>query len=422
MKKIVNIFFIVIILFHTINFSQSITGKLIDEKGNILSEIQVNLFIGTEIYTSISDSAGIFVINNITKVEPNQLPADYYVSDNFPNPFNPTTRFNITMPERGTVRAGIYNILGQSVANPIERFFEKGINYLDLEMNGLPNGIYFSQITIDNKYTVVRKMMLLYGSQHLAINNNTPHPLLKNSDKNFNIKLETKLDSLVATSMIIGSKTFTDLPSFTSNALDLGEFIIERYCPGVQSITYEGETYGTVRIGSQCWLKENLNVGNRINGNKDQQSGNGIEKYCYDDNETNCDTYGGLYQWNEAMQYNITEGTRGICPPEWHIPTEAEFKTLEMVVNQDGDALKEIGQGTSNEAATNKSGFSALLAGYRYNEGNFYNLGYCTTYFWSSSDDGIDSAYGFYIYCDGSSIYLYYDYEVFGFSVRCLKD
>ncbi len=38
-----------------------------------------------------------------------------------------------------------------------------------------------------------------------------------------------------------------------------------------------------------------------------------IEKYCYDNNEANCDIYGGLYQWNEMMQYVTTEGVQGIC-------------------------------------------------------------------------------------------------------------
>jgi uncharacterized protein (TIGR02145 family) len=56
-----------------------------------------------------------------------------------------------------------------------------------------------------------------------------------------------------------------------------------------------------------------LDVGTRINGNQDQTSGNGIEKYCYNDNQAYCDTFGGLYQWNEAMQYVTTLGTQGIC-------------------------------------------------------------------------------------------------------------
>jgi uncharacterized protein (TIGR02145 family) len=140
-------------------------------------------------------------------------------------------------------------------------------------------------------------------------------------------------------------------------------------------IYYAGKIYNTVTIGSQVWLKENLDVGTMINGtnggtNSDgQQINNGtIEKYCYGNITANCTNYGGLYQWNEAMQYVTTEGTKGICPTGWHIPTEAEFATLATTVSNDENALKAVGQGTAPGAGTNTSGFSALLVGY-YNGG-----------------------------------------------------
>ena len=72
----------------------------------------------------------------------------------------------------------------------------------------------------------------------------------------------------------------------------------------------DSKSYTTVQIGSQCWMAENLNIGTRIDGSNDQsqQTPEVIEKYCYDDNTTNCNTYGGLYQWDEMMQYVTTEG------------------------------------------------------------------------------------------------------------------
>lgn len=79
-------------------------------------------------------------------------------------------------------------------------------------------------------------------------------------------------------------------------------------------ITYDNKTYNTVQIGGQCWMAENLNVGYQ-NYNTNNQTDNNIhEKYCYDDIGTNCTIYGGLYQWNEMMQYETTEGSKGICP------------------------------------------------------------------------------------------------------------
>src|ERR1035437_7497296 len=129
-------------------------------------------------------------------------------------------------------------------------------------------------------------------------------------------------------------------------------------CPNVATVVYEGKTYNTVAIGDQCWLKENLDVGTQVNGSLEQTNNGTIEKYCYNNDPANCTTYGGLYQWNEAMQYVTTPGTKGICPTGWHIPTYAELQTLATTVSNDGNALKAVGQGTGSGAGTNTSGFS----------------------------------------------------------------
>lgn len=75
-------------------------------------------------------------------------------------------------------------------------------------------------------------------------------------------------------------------------------------------------------------LAQNLNVGTRINGLQEQTNNGIIKKYCYGDLDSNCNVYGGLYQWDEAMQYVTTEGVKGICPTGWHLPTDAEWCTL----------------------------------------------------------------------------------------------
>ena len=69
-----------------------------------------------------------------------------------------------------------------------------------------------------------------------------------------------------------------------------------------------------------------------IQGNQNAANNGVIEKYCYNDDPNNCNTYGGLYQWNEAMQYVTTQGAQGICPSGWHIPTYAKLQTLKTAV------------------------------------------------------------------------------------------
>jgi uncharacterized protein (TIGR02145 family) len=236
----------------------------------------------------------------------------------------------------------------------------------------------------------------------------------------------------------IDSNGFSSIWNFTKTSTGWTSTInytVSAPCPGTPTVYYAGQTYHTVQIGSQCWLVENLNAGTMIDGMQEQTNNGVIEKYCYGDNPANCAAYGGLYQWGEAVQYQngATDSTsanpalngnvQGICPSGWHIPNLNEFDTLTATVNQDGNALKAIGQGyaQSGGTGTNTSGFSALLAGSRDYDGGFYGLGN-TTFFWSSTESYTFDAYYLYLYTSDSGIYLIYYGKADGFSVRCVKD
>ena len=95
-----------------------------------------------------------------------------------------------------------------------------------------------------------------------------------------------------------------------------------------RDIHYNGQDYSTTQIDGQCWLAENLNIGNSITSDNKPSDDGVIEKYCYDDDDSNCSTYGGLYLWNEAMQYSNEEGSQGICPSGWHIPRETDIDKM----------------------------------------------------------------------------------------------
>ncbi|PIP77092.1 MAG: hypothetical protein COW85_10760 [Ignavibacteria bacterium CG22_combo_CG10-13_8_21_14_all_37_15] len=190
-------------------------------------------------------------------------------------------------------------------------------------------------------------------------------------------------------------------------------------CPDTPSVVYEGKEYYTVQIGSQCWFKENLDVGTMIASSSEADSmsnNNIIEKYCYNNDLTNCTAYGGLYQWNEAMQYVITEKAKGICPTGWHIPTYAEFQTLEVEVSNNSNVLKAVGQGTGAGAGTNTSGFSALLAGLRGQNSVFDGLG-INAGFWSST-----ATFDMALWYTHSLFSLNLYSSEYGYSIRCLKD
>jgi uncharacterized protein (TIGR02145 family) len=195
----------------------------------------------------------------------------------------------------------------------------------------------------------------------------------------------------------------------------------QRPCPGIATVKYAGKTYHTVQIGNQCWLKENINVGTRINGSEEQTNNGIIEKYCYDDNEENCSKYGGLYLWNEAMQYNTLSKTEGICPQGWHLPSKEEFDTLSSKSHNDGNNLKAIGNGSSAGAGNNKSGFAALMSGYRKNSGEFFGLSSFSE-FWSSTKVSSSKGIGVALHNNDNSINMGPSISEGGFSVRCIKD
>lgn len=198
-------------------------------------------------------------------------------------------------------------------------------------------------------------------------------------------------------------------------------------CPGVQSISYGGQTYHTVQIGNQCWLRENLNIGDFVAGGVAQSNNGIIEKYCYSDDTNNCKIYGGLYQWDEMMQYVTTNGAQGICPSGWHIPTNDEYSTFAATLGGHsvaGDKIREPGTAhweAPNSGATNSSGFTALGSGRRYNG---FHFGGIKVYLdlWCSTSYNSANARNFFLYGYEHSTYQGYAPKIDGFSVRCIKN
>jgi len=188
----------------------------------------------------------------------------------------------------------------------------------------------------------------------------------------------------------------------------------------------DGKNYNTVLIGTQCWFKENLNVGTMISGINYQANNGIIEKYCYNDTPSNCIIYGGLYQWDEMMNYNVTPGGKGICPTGWHLPTDAEWSTLTTYLGGEsvaGGKMKDVGSYwyPPNTGATNSSGFTALPAGTHNSSPAFGDLGY-TTDFWSSTENDSSNAWWRHLFYDTTDVYRYYNNKSPGWSVRCLND
>jgi uncharacterized protein (TIGR02145 family) len=192
-------------------------------------------------------------------------------------------------------------------------------------------------------------------------------------------------------------------------------------CPDMPTVIYAGKTYNTILIGNKCWLKENLDVGIMILGIDTAKNNGVIEKYCYNNDTNNCNTYGGLYKWNEAMQYDTKEGIQGICPTGWHVPTFSEFQALSTIVGANGNALKAIGQGSGVGTGTDASGFSVLLSGYMADNGVYSYLN-INAHFWSSTQSSSANANLMGLLYSDTLIYLHAFYKTYGFCVRCVND
>lgn len=177
-----------------------------------------------------------------------------------------------------------------------------------------------------------------------------------------------------------------------------------------------------ITIGAQRWAKANLNIGTMVAGATAQTNNSIIEKYCFNNLESNCTTYGAFYLWDEAMGYINIEGTQGVCPVGTHIPSDNDWKVLEIQLGM-AQATADIAawRGTDEGAKLKPGGSSALnmpLAGYFSSGGSFVNV-LLTAHLWSSSESGVNAWYR-NLSTSYTTVLRGLDAKVNGFTVRCL--
>jgi len=199
------------------------------------------------------------------------------------------------------------------------------------------------------------------------------------------------------------------------------------------TMTYGGQTYKTIGIGTQMWMAENLNYEYKVNGST-------YGNWCYKDSAQYCAKYGRLYTWGAAMD-SATTGcgygkecvadtgrVKGVCPTGWHLPSLAEWDTLFTAVGGEdgaGTKLKSTSgwsdlSGRNNGNGTDAYGFSALPSGLSGNHG-FYYAG-LNAYFWSSSEGTQNYAYNRDLYYYNANANPDSSLKFYSFAVRCLRD
>lgn len=254
--------------------------------------------------------------------------------------------------------------------------------------------------------------------QEVSLGTGTTGSYLESSQENqfyFGVNsgwLTTSSDTALSEQLIVIKNNTGDQRSIVINPTGVASLFD---CGQDKVFDIEGNSYDTLKIGSQCWMAENLNIGTMLASAGTAQTGNGIiEKWCYDDSEANCTSNGALYKWDEAMGYVTTEGAQGICMAGWHIPTDGEFDTL--VANYPsasaGTELKLNGV----------SDFNLSLAGEMNGGSSTYDLADDYGILWTSTQSDSTNAYRQYVRASLATVTNDTNAKTYGFSVRCLKD
>jgi len=181
----------------------------------------------------------------------------------------------------------------------------------------------------------------------------------------------------------------------------------------------DSKSYRTVTIGSQTWMAENLNYD--VPGV--------TTDVCYNNQESNCNTYGRLYDWATVMNgasssTSRPSGVQGICPSGWYVPSEVEWTTLTDFaggLSAAGRKLKSATGWIGGGNGTDEYGFSALPGGSRWGGGHFYDAG-SYGFWWSATEGGADIAWGRGMYSSYDNVYRDSNFKTYLFSVRCLRD
>ncbi len=182
-------------------------------------------------------------------------------------------------------------------------------------------------------------------------------------------------------------------------------------------------------------MAENLNIGEMVLGKDNQNDDSKIERYCYNNDTTLCDEFGGLYQWAEMMQLPsrcntescsdlIQPNHQGICPDGWRLFTYDDFAVVMGYKDEFESGIKGL-RSAYAFGGNNYSGFSLTGAGMRTAEGVFSGLYEKTAWFRPEEyeeDKEIRAHHGLVSAKNESSPQKNHrELKTKGFSVRCVK-
>lgn len=358
----------------------------------------------------------------------------------FPNPFSGKATLAVSVQESQNVNVKVYNLAGKLVAQT-RALVQPGSGGFTLTVS--KPGVYLVSL-VNDKINVSCKAVCAETGESFNMISHAGTTQSGNKTPPLKESLIHSLDYTAGDIILyrcrggIHTTIITDSPAVSKN------YVVE-FAPCIDP---DGKSYAIVKIGSQTWMAENLAY---LPAVYKADTGSEFIKlyyvYGYDDtniaaakNTVNYKTYGVLYNWNAAMntagsRKPMQENTQAVCPAGWHMPQDAEWKTLEMSLGMDqadadtvnwrssgsvGEKIKSTAGWINDSLGSNYSGFTALPGGYRNTHGVFRDIGSYAVFWTGTLSDTAAWYRGLGINEPG--IYRLNTLKSHGLSVRCIKD
>lgn len=390
-----------------------------------VSSVKVeNLTAGTSLTLNGSDILRLTGTVGINEVE-NSKTIDIVI---YPNPMDEYSILQIYPPVAGNAVISVLDMSGKLVTQ-ISSYIDNQIE--EYRLSGLNHGSYLITVKGRNFHYSSKLISIGQGGGKVSLEK------MSNNRTSYEKVIETASKGEFAT--VDMNYTNGDRLKFTGIS-GIYSMIKMDIPEGSKTITFnflactdgDGINYPIVDIGGQIWMAENLKTTKYRDGTNItypgidnvawQNNTNGAYSWYNNDETSNKNVYGALYNWFVVIN------SHHLCPTGWHVPTNAELTTLTTFLGGEsiaGGKLKETGfmnWQNPNFGATNETGFSAIPGGFRAsNNGTFSNIK-VTGFWWSSNEFNVTTAWYRYLSYSIGEVNGGDNGKNNGFSVRCVKD
>lgn len=391
-------------------------------------------------------------------IEENTDNNTFGLAQNNPNPFSGNTNVSLNLAEAGAIAMDIRDVTGRTIDTWHAAFLPIGVHQFHISIADA--GIYFLTACQNGKTTSVKMVNNGNGTKNsieyvetVEAQSHAFQLHQKNGTKGTIPYAFSIGDAMTykGYATINGEEMESDLlikPQLESEEI-IFDFTIPFVCGSDSIIDADGNSYHTVSIGNQCWMRENLKTTKYANGTAittGNETSNVVAYWYYPNNDAaNKDLHGLLYNWkavmgDEASSTANPSGVQGICPIGWHVPSDAEWTQMTDYVSSQSEYIcnnyttyiaKALASTTgwdnnnyecnvgNDSGSNNATNFSAVPSGLF--DGNYNYFG-ARAHFWTSTENDSASAFGRYLFYNVGGVSYYSNDKNKGFSVRCVRD